>query len=136
MTNTRVAALALSLGGILGGCQSGDPESVEGEDASLDPAISEAPYGQACSPSVWSVSPLRAPLGVRVHFMIQGACLPSALAFFLANCRDRQVEVDDSGDWAVASCLTQEGGEQAGVVKDRARGRVLEEFTVVVEDTD
>ncbi|WP_437663433.1 hypothetical protein [Sorangium sp. So ce1182] len=89
-----------------------------------------------CTPWVNSVSPLSVPADTWQPFFIQGGCLPDTLAFWIANCPDVRVEVDDSGDWAVARCWTGTVGYQEGVVKDRSGGRELESFTVEVYNTD
>lgn len=90
----------------------------------------------SCKAYVHDVSPRSVPIDQWAHFLIQGDCLPSTLAFWVANCPDVSVEVDDSGDWAVATCWAGSLGSHAGVVKDRAGGTELESFTVDVYETN
>lgn len=88
--------------------------------------------GLSCTPYVYDVSPQYVAVNTWANFLIQGECLPNSLAFWVANCPSVSVEVDDSGDWAVASCWAGSLGEQSGVVKTQSGGKVLQWFTVDV----
>jgi hypothetical protein len=81
------------------------------------------------APEVTSVSPLQANAGVRTVFSVEGICLPSTAAVWVANCHD--LEVIHREERLVQFACRGELGTREGVVKNAPGGTLLESFWVL-----
>lgn len=87
-----------------------------------------------CSPSVVSVAPPTAKLGVSTTFKVEGSCLPSSLAAWIGECEDLTFLKKDETEAQFSCTPSWSTGLKDGVIKDKPGGTVLHEFSVNVSE--